>query len=32
VIITAAVVEDVPEALRAHRIAVTSGTIEAQNG
>lgn len=32
VIITAAVVEDVPEALQAHRIAVTSGTIEAQNG
>jgi DNA replication and repair protein RecF len=32
VIITAAVAEDVPEALRAHRIAVTSGTVEAQNG
>jgi len=31
VIITAAVAEDVPESLKAHRIAVTSGTVEVRN-
>jgi hypothetical protein len=32
VIITAAVSEDVPVSLQAHRVAVTAGTIEVING